>query len=45
MTAQFAPLKTETATEPNAPADVACPDCGETVINVQGLLDCPNCGH
>ncbi|MEM4780444.1 MAG: hypothetical protein QXG03_02605 [Halalkalicoccus sp.] len=30
---------------PNEPASEAtCPDCGATSINVQGLLDCPNCG-
>lgn len=21
-----------------------CPNCGETAINVQGLLDCSDCG-
>lgn len=47
MTAQQlapAPQRTEEPnTEPRTD-DGLCPACGETAINVQGLLDCPDCG-
>lgn len=45
MTPTLASPKTEpTPTEPTPSLDDAtCPDCGSRAINVQGLLDCPDC--
>ncbi|WP_162993994.1 hypothetical protein [Halalkalicoccus subterraneus] len=34
-----------TPAEPTRFESAACPDCGERAINVQGLLDCPDCGR
>ncbi|ADJ14288.1 hypothetical protein [Halalkalicoccus jeotgali] len=33
-----------TPTDTTRAESATCPDCGKRAINVQGLLDCPNCG-
>lgn len=38
------PQRTEEPNNESRTDDGYCPDCGETAINVQGLLDCPDCG-
>lgn len=38
------PQRTEEPNDEPHTDEGQCPACGETAINVQGLLDCPDCG-
>lgn len=45
MTTKTASTGTEPTPKTNEPADNGtCHECGALAINVQGLLDCPECG-
>lgn len=39
-----ATLESPTATEETTTERGTCSNCGGLAINVQGLLDCPDCG-
>lgn len=45
MTPQLLSRAEEPETTPNEATERGvCPECGTRAINVQGLLDCPECG-